>query len=1104
MPTKPTPWPTDRLARVSVNSFGIGGANAHVILDSPKPFRKAVQQEGGLGQHLMLFSANHADSLRENVEKIQDYAEAYPERLASISHTLGARREPLPCRAFAIADGSWPLELSPIVKPKAPRRRLNMVFTGQGAQWAGMAVDLLHDFPAFLGDIRAMDGALRQLRHAPLWTIEEELRRPAAQSRLHLAEFAQPVCTAVQIGVVNLLRACNVRPAAVVGHSSGEIAAAYAAGALPLGAAMAVAYYRGQVAKQQLRQGGMAALGLGRHDAAAYLQPGVVVACENSPRSVTLSGDAAQLDAVIDRVRAERPDAFVRRLKVEMAYHSHHMQEVGDLYEGLLEGVVRPAAPSVPLFSSVSAKPITDAAALGPAYWRANLESPVLFHAAARALVRDGPADGLFVEIGPHSALAGPLREIFHEAGVDASRAYVATLVRQENGTRALLGALGRLFQEAVAVDVAALTAGAAVLTDLPTYSWKHGVSYWSESRVARGWRLRRFPPHELLGCRVLEATDLEPAWRNVLRLADAPWLRDHRIRDDVVFPAAAYVAMAGEAVRQLSGQPSTDFALRQVDIKAALVLRESEPAEIVMHMRPVRLTSDLDSDWFAFSVSSFNGEVWVKHCAGQVKAGAGAGVAVGGPQVGRHARLASSAACYRAMKSAGLNYGPEFQGLADISAQPGGSTAAASIVDRHRSAETNYQLHPTTIDFCLQLVMVAAADGLPRRLTRVCMPTFVDEMYVCQGPPELRVEASATGTGTSAIQGAASGVADGRVVLRLGGVKLTVLEEDDAGDKADSIAAAELHWKPDVHFAAPGDYITPRKHLREAVLQVERLSLLCTIETLHRVDGIPTLDHLATFREWMAAQRDRAIGGTYDHVEDCSRLATLKRAELRAEIEAVQAGVQNTAAATVGEVIVRATEWSEAIFSGKIEAIEVLIQDGGLENIYRFIQALCDCARYFELLGHSNPTMKILEIGAGTGGTTAEVLRGLTGDDGERMYARYDYTDISTGFFTAAQERFKDHDNIEFRVLDVSTDPLAQGFEPEAYDLILASNVRVFRGFRPFFVAKRLTVMQVLHATPSIKETLSNVRKLLKPGGRLFLQELSPGKRRPSTCPGD
>ncbi|EOD49628.1 putative polyketide synthase protein [Neofusicoccum parvum UCRNP2] len=1076
VPTAPVPWPADRLARVSVNSFGIGGANAHVILDSAKPYRSAAPAARMPGPRLLLFSANHADSLREGVEKIQDYAEAYPARLDGVAHTLAARREHLAYRAFAVADGTtWPVELSPVVKPKGAPRRLHMVFTGQGAQWAGMGVDLLRDFPSFQADVRAMDAALRKLRHAPLWTIEEELLRPEKTSRLHLAEFAQPICTALQIGVVNLLRACGVRPEAVVGHSSGEIAAAYAAGALTADAAMAVAYYRGQVAKQQLRRGGMAALGLGRAEAAAFLEAGVVVACENSPRSVTLSGDADRLDAVVERVKAARPGVFARRLRVEMAYHSHHMQEVGDLYESLLEGLVAAADPRVPLFSSVSAKPITAGSLLGPPYWRANLESPVLFHSAARALVKAAPADGLFIEVGPHSALAGPLREIFAEHAVDSGRAYVATLVRKEHGTRALLGALGRLHQEAVAVDLAALAGAAAVLTDLPPYSWRHDASYWSESRVARAWRQRRFAPHELLGCRVLESTDVEPAWRQVLRLDDAPWLRDHRIGDDVVLPAAAYVAMAGEAVRQLSGRPATDFALRRVDIKAALVLRDAEPAEIVTQLRPARLTDELDSEWFDFSIASFNGEVWLRHCAGQVKAGPGEAVRGGAAAAGQHARQASAERCYRAMEAAGLRYGPAFRGLAEVSARPGAAAAAASasIVDRFRAPETAYALHPTTIDCCLQLLIVAAADGLPRRLAALCMPTHIGEMYVGQGDPQMRIGAEAVASPTGSIRGAATGVADGRLVLSLAGVRLTALADDEPSGAPDPVAAAQLHWLPDVHFAAPADFIVPGGHLRDAALKLERLSLLCTVEALHRVDGIPTLGHLATFRGWMAAQRDRAVGGHYDHVEDCARLAALGREELWAEIKAVQADVQRTPGAAVGDVLVRATEWSAAIFSGDIDAIEVLIQDGGLESIYKFMQAMCDCTRYFELLGHANPTMRILEIGAGTGGTTAEVLRGLTGDAGERMYARYDYTDISTGFFTAAQDRFKQFDGIEFRTLDVSKEPLSQGFEAESYDLILASNV--------------------LHATQSIHETLSNVRKLLKPGGRLFLQELSP-----------
>ena len=405
-------------------------------------------------------------------------------------------------------------------------------------------------------------------------------------------EFSQPICTALQIGIVNLLRSWGVEPSAVAGHSSGEIGAAYATGAITLDAAIAIAYYRGQVTQKHGRVGGMAAVGLARSDAVKYLEAGVVIACENSPRNVTLSGDIDALDAVLARIKADMPDCFARRLRVERAYHSHHMRDIGDMYEKLITGVISEKRPSIPFFSSVTAKQIKRAGSFGPSYWRENLESPVLFSPATQLMLHAATKDTVYLEIGPHSALAGPLRDIFKSVTITTAATYVATLVRDESGARSMLSSLGRLYQEAVPVNVAATTSGRTVLTDLPNYAWRHVNKYWYESRVSRSWRTRQFPPHELLGNRLLESDDLEPTWRNMLWLDNVPWARDHKIQEDIVLPAAAYIAMAVEAVRQLQGGGETDASLRQIDITNALVLRESQAHETVTHLRPVRLTS--------------------------------------------------------------------------------------------------------------------------------------------------------------------------------------------------------------------------------------------------------------------------------------------------------------------------------------------------------------------------------------------------------------------------------------------------------------------------------------------------------------------------------
>lgn len=327
VPLEPTTWPKDRAERISINSFGIGGTNAHVVLDSLHEVRpdlgddapKPVTSEN---KQLIVLSANSPESLKGQVSNMQQYVASHPERLEDVAYTLSQRRENLPHRTFLVAGEVGTTEAAPFNKAPKTVAPITMVFSGQGAQWAQMGKELMDSDPEFSQDIRVMDHILRSLEHPPEWTIENELQEPAKTSHINRAEFAQPLCTAIQIALVKSLARNGVHPDAVVGHSSGEIAAAYATGAITTAEAMIIAYYRGVITKEQTLVGGMAAIGLGPKDVAFYLEPGVVVACQNSPNSTTISGDLDRLRTVVERVKSKNPDVLARELKVDMAYHS--------------------------------------------------------------------------------------------------------------------------------------------------------------------------------------------------------------------------------------------------------------------------------------------------------------------------------------------------------------------------------------------------------------------------------------------------------------------------------------------------------------------------------------------------------------------------------------------------------------------------------------------------------------------------------------------------------------------------------------------------------------------------------------------------------------
>jgi acyl transferase domain-containing protein len=335
---------------VSVNSFGIGGSNAHVILESA-----SLHQMGTSGYtetikanspKLLVLSAMNQKSLQSRMELLQGYREHREVSPQDLVYTLGTRRQHLRHRAFSILQETdsdpIPLKYDISHAPGLALEDLTFVFPGQGSQWPGMGKELFLTFDVFRESIRDMDRVLKTLDQPPVWSIEgkklnyfkqyiyheadqillEKITSIGDPSCFSKAEYAQPLCAAVQIGLVNLLSSWGIKPKSVIGHSSGEIAAAYAAEAITENAAILIAYYRGQATQACQRPGRMVAIGLERQIVQRHLEPDVCIACENSPQNVVISGDENTIDRTVDLIKNEHPDAFIAYLDVETAYHS--------------------------------------------------------------------------------------------------------------------------------------------------------------------------------------------------------------------------------------------------------------------------------------------------------------------------------------------------------------------------------------------------------------------------------------------------------------------------------------------------------------------------------------------------------------------------------------------------------------------------------------------------------------------------------------------------------------------------------------------------------------------------------------------------------------
>lgn len=1048
VPTDPTPWPTDRLKRASVNSFGVGASNAHAILDCASYHdKKPLCTPSSPGPRLLLFSANSTKALETSVANYQSFIEKNPSCIPDLAYTLATRREHLPYRAFSIThQGIMGATSTPTKSGRAPE--LVMVFTGQGAQWSQMGLELLDSDPIFLNTIRRLDGYLQCVcDEVPQWTLEGQLRQSGNKERLDAAELAQPLTTAIQIALVDALASKGLCPAAVVGHSSGEIAAAYAAGAITAKEAMLIAMYRGVAATTQTKPGAMAAVGLSWAQTENHLVPNVGIACDNSPNSVTISGDTDAVEMVITRVRNSGTNILARKLQVDKAYHSHHMAEVGDHYHSLIVNCIGEKRPTKLFFSSVTGGLVDFG--LGPKYWQKNKESPVLFKSALSHILRHRiGANAVFLEVGPHSALAGPLRQTLAHEGSKAS--YIPTMVRSRDCSETFLSALGSLWSLQVPFALEALFPSGSCLTDLPPYPWDHEESYWYESRLSKEFRQRKYQYCDLLGSRVLESTDLEPSWRNVFHLDNTPWVRDHKVESDIVFPFAGYIAMAGEAIRQVDGTDADGFRLRCILVSTALILSDDKSTEMITTMRRQRLTDTLDSQWWEFSISSHNGRAWTKHCTGEAAIHANYLTSLQHPQT--FTRKIAVGNWFHTLQRAGLDLGPAFQRLEDVSAAT--TTQQATGTVRNESLGTDrYHLHPTAIDAALQLVGVALTSGEPRK-HKTRLPTACDEVLISRTPNDFLVEAAAR-VHASTVIGDIQGFAGGKTVLRMSGLKLVSIDSGDVSTTANTHAAARQIWSPDVDFMNPDLTIKLTKPYSTLDLALEELTDLCLLKAQNQLGGTPPESgHGLGFRQFID-QELQLIDTKRSRASTCD-----------SQIERLDSLVQDlasTEASSVAHVLMSITQkltgpCGPSLSWKKNLPCEIM------RSFYQFIDRY-DVSKFLQGVAHSKPNLRVLEIGSWTDSPSESILTTLTLADGQMMCSKYTY--MTRNYVSAAQKE-NSTPYLEYITFNLDEDPSDHGFGQ--YDLIITN--------------------YSIYENADTQSTLINIRKLLNPQGHLLLRE--------------
>jgi 1-acyl-sn-glycerol-3-phosphate acyltransferase len=1112
--TRLEPWPNDQHAATAVvNSFGFGGSNAHAVL-TEAPWRAREPESGKPEANAVLLplSARSADALiataRSYVghlaaatDSLGDSASAAAMRRAQHEHRLAIVAS-TKAEAIEVLEGHVSGEArSALATGRAAAHKLAFVFSGMGPQWWGMGRQLRAESPIFRDAIERCHEALRP--HAP-WGLIDELSRDEKSSRIAEPALAQVTNFAIQVAIVAQLEQWGIGPDAVVGHSAGEMAAAYASGALSLEDAVCVSYHRSRL-QEHANPGRILAVALSPSAAERVIQgfeDEVGIAAINSPISCTLAGGAAALERIDQRLQGEQ--IFTRFLNFDRPYHCQKMDPIrGELVAALAR--IEARSERLPLVSTVTASWMPGAAANADYWWR-NVRQPVRFADAITTLI-DGGYD-TFLEVSPHPVLSVSIAECL--AARAAKGKVVATLRRKEDERAALLRSAGALWALGRPIRWAALQDGPSAHVDLPGYPWQR-ERHWLESAPDTGdWHgepstngTRR---HPLLGRRL---TTAHATWESSLGGERLAYLEDHVLQGTVILPGAAYAEMALAAAAELQGRP----AVRDVEFKQALAMPKR--ADTI-----VQLATSAKGDRFEIlSATRADRSRWTLNASGTL----GASPAEAEPidLDALRARLTSERdreETYAALKRRGMEYGPAFRGIEQL------WTGSGEALGRIRAAVAapgitvdGLHTHPALVDAAFQ-VMIAAVASVAGNTPGLYLPVKLEE-FVVHAPlgdafwSHVRLLESAedmivgditmlddAGTVLAAVRGfnckrlgagntePNDSLEDWLYEYRWEHRPLAITSTNEQGLAADASKIADA-VRPVAERLVAGDEPL-NDYFNSVEPALERLTCAYMVRALRklgwamavgeRVETDALLDALGVVASRRRLARSLlgwlADAGVFRREGNSWQLLRVPEESDPDAMERALVGEYPSFEIECGLVARCGTRLAE-VLNGKVDAVrEIFFADGGYEFMGRFYREAVVC-RYYQVgvaeviaaaleTGPPDGRVRVLELGGGTAGTTGYVLDKLPAHRLE-----YLFTDISPRFTRAAAERFASHPHLQCRPVDVERDFASQGVAGQ-FDIVIASDV--------------------LHGMASIAGALANIRNVLAPGGMLVLLEIT------------